>query len=404
MLSHKNLLSTAFAARKVVNLDENDVFLSFAPLSHIIERTGGHYLPLSLGATIVYSGGLFTIGSEFAAVKPTVFLFVHRLYESMQEKIMDQRGKLPSNKKRIFDWAIATGKVAGGRTLRGRKVGLILGLKWRVADKLVLKTIREKATGGRARFFVAGGAPLNPSTAIFFEAIGVHLLEGYGLTECPVISLNRPENRRAGTVGPILPGIEAKVAADGEILARGPSLMQGYYGKPDATAEVIDADGWFHTGDIGEVTPEGFLRITDRKKDIIVLANGKNVAPQPIEAKLKESPFISEAVLLGDKSSTVVAIIVPAFERLRVWAKENDLPIVDLDELTRRAETHKLFRAEIDRHSSDLADFERVKRFRVVPQPFSIEGGELTPTLKVKRKVVSQKYAPLIEQLARSSA
>jgi len=401
MLTHTNLLYTGHAALQIVELNENDVFLSFLPLCHIIERVGGYYLPLSIGARIVYSEGVFAIANEIAEVKPTVFLCVPRLYENVMERILEHAAKLPARRKRVLDWALAVGKECVERKEAGRSIGPILALKRAIADRLALRTIREKASGGRARFFVSGGAPLNPVTAAFFEAFGVRILEGYGLTECPVISLNRPDRSRLGTVGPPLPGIEVKIAPDGEILARGPSLMRGYFGKPEATAETIDEAGWLHTGDVGEMTPDGMLKITDRKKDIIVLANGKNVAPQPIEARLKESPYIAEIVLIGDRQGSLVAIVVPAFDRLRAWAKQNEIPAHDMGELTRRAETRKLFKDEIDRLSGDLADFERIKRFSLVEQPFSIETGELTPTLKVKRKIIAQKYTHLIEQMAR---
>lgn len=401
MLTNRALLHTAFAARQIVPLSEEDVFLSFLPLSHILERVGGHYLPLSLGAQIVYSEGIFAIGNELTAVRPTVFLCVPRLYENMQEKIEEKISKAPAKKQKIARWALGVGRDCVERRRDGKAIGPILALKRFLADKLVLNEMRLKTVGGRTRFFVTGGAPLDPKIGTFFEAIGVRILEGYGLTECPVISVNRPDKSRLGTVGPLLPGMQVKIAADGEILSQGPSLMRGYFGKPEATAEVIDEEGWFHTGDIGELMPDGFLRITDRKKDIIVLANGKNVAPQPIESQLKQSPYIGEIVLIGDKQNAIVAIVAPAFDRLKTWAKENELPTVSLPELCGRAETRKLLKEEIDRLSTGLAEFERIKRFSIVDTPFSIEGGELTPTLKVKRKYIAQKYAPLIEQMVR---
>ena len=400
MLSHRNLLHTAFAARQIVNLSEEDVFLSFAPLSHIIERTGGHYLPLSIGATIVYSEGLFTIAGEFPAVKPTLFLCVPRLYESMQEKILEAAAKQPENKRKMFEWALGVGRQVAVNRQENRGIGPVLAIQRFVADRLVHSKIREKVLGSRIRFLVAGGAPLNPETTLFFQSLGVEMLEGYGLTELPVIALNRPRRARRGTVGELLPGIEVKIAPDGEILSRGPSLMKGYFGNPEATTAAIDNDGWFHTGDVGEQSG-GYLRITDRKKDIIVLANGKNVAPQPIEAKLKQSSYISEAVLLGDNASGIVAIVVPAFDRLKTWAQQQELDSADVSALVARAETRKLFKEEIDRNSTALADFEKVKRFSLVDRPFSIETGELTPTLKVKRKVIAEKYADQIAQMAR---
>jgi long-chain acyl-CoA synthetase len=401
MLSHRALLHTGWAARQFVHLDETDVFLSFLPLSHIIERVGGHCLPLSIGALIVYSEGVTAIRDELPAIRPTVFLCVPRLYEHMQEKVLEAVSKRTGKERKTAEWALDVGKECVERRRQGNGIGPILAIKRAIADKFVLSKIRAKTTGGRARFFVTGGAPLDANTGAFFEALGVRILEGYGLTECPVICLNRPEKSKLGTVGPALPGMEVKIAADGEILSRGPSLMRGYFGKPEATAEVIDEDGWFHTGDIGELTPDGFVRITDRKKDIIVLANGKNVAPQPIEARLKQSPYLAEVVLIGDKQNAIVAIVVPAFDKLRAWAKENELPADDLAALVKHAETRKLMKREIDQASAGLADFEKIKRFTIVEKPFSIEGGELTPTLKVKRKVVAQKYADLIEQMVR---
>lgn len=254
------------------------------------------------------------------------------------------------------------------------------------------------------RVLVSGGAPLRAETARFFEGIGVRMLEGYGLTEFPVISVNRPDRWRIGSVGAALPDIEVRIAEDGEILARGPSLMRGYFGHPASTAEAIDPEGWFHTGDIGSLSPEGFIHITDRKKDIIVLANGKNVAPQPIEGKLKESPFISEVVLIGDKRNALVALVVPAMDRLKEWGAAQGLPIEAIPEFVERVEVRRLIKQEIAGRSETLADFERVKRFAVMPAPFTIEGGELTPTLKVRRRAVAAKYADVIERITGEQA
>ncbi|MCC6731210.1 MAG: long-chain fatty acid--CoA ligase [Chthonomonadales bacterium] len=401
MLSHRALLHTGTAAREFVRLDETDVFLSFLPLCHIVERVGGHYLPLSVGALIVYSEGPFAVAGEIADVRPTVFLCVPRLYENVQEKVMEHAARLPARRRRVFGWAMRVGREYAERRSRGATIGPALALQRRAADQIVLEQVRRKATGGRVRFLVSGGAPLGSETALFFESIGVTILEGYGLTECPVIALNRPGRSRLGTVGEPLPGLEARIADDGEIHARGPSLMRGYFGKPEATAEAIDGEGWFNTGDIGEIGPGGFLRITDRKKDIIVLANGKNVAPQPIEARLKRSPYIQEAVLIGDRQSVMVAIVVPAFDRLRHWAAELGVEAASAEALAAHPDVKRLIKAEIDRCSEGLADFERVRRFALVDHAFTIDGGELTPTLKVRRREVARLYAPLIEQLVR---
>ena len=251
------------------------------------------------------------------------------------------------------------------------------------------------------RYCVSGGAPLDPQAATFFLAIGVQILEGYGLSETSIISVNRPGKQRIGTVGTLMPDVEVKLAEDGEIMMRGAGRMKGYWNKPEATAEAIDPEGWFHTGDIGEFSADGYLKITDRKKDLIVLTNGKKVAPQPIEALLKHSPYIAEAVLLGDKQASVMAILVPAFDKLKAWAKSQELPAADDAALVASTEVQKLFRSEIERCTPDLADFEKVKRFKLIDKPFTVDGGELTPTLKVKRKFVMQKYADLIAGMSR---
>jgi long-chain acyl-CoA synthetase len=274
-------------------------------------------------------------------------------------------------------------------------------LKNLVAERLIYPKLREKLTGGNIRYFVSGGAPLNEDTATFFLGIGVQILEGYGLSETNIIAINRPGKQKIGTVGRLLPKVEVRIAEDGEILMRGEGLMMGYWEHPEATAEAIDSGGWFHTGDVGELSADGILRITDRKKDLIVLTNGKKVAPQPIEALLKRSPYIGEAVLFGDRQATVNALIVPVFEKLLGWAKEQGLPVSDIGCLTASPEVQKLYKSEIDAHMSDMADYERIKRFRVLSQPFGIESGELTPTLKVKRKFVGQKYAESLASMAR---
>jgi long-chain acyl-CoA synthetase len=400
-LSHQALLHTAIGALQIINLNENDLFLSFLPLSHIVERVAGYYLPLYIGALIIYSEGVFTIADELRKVRPTVFLCVPRLYESMQEKFIEYVSRLPKKRQKLLNKAMDIGMDYMRRKQIDHSISPILWLKHFLADKIILSKIRRTLVGGRTHFFVSGGAPLNPHTGEFFHGLGIEVIEGYGLTEFPVISVNHPGGVKFGTVGPPLPGIEIRIEEDGEILAKGPSMMQGYYGKADETSRVIDDQGWFHTGDIGEFTSEGFLRITDRKKDIIVLANGKNVAPQPIESRLKESHWISEIVLLGDKQNAIYAIVVPVFDRLKHWAAEQHLPQQNLSELVTQKEVKRLYKEELDRLSDNLADFERVKRFVIMDHPFSIEGGELTPTLKVKRKVIVQKYANVIEQLTR---
>ncbi len=404
MLSHANMLQTpdAVVDEPVAPLGPEDVFLSFLPLSHITERVGGYYLPIRVGACIVYSQGLSALADEITkGVRPTAMLSVPRLWENMHDKAIDSLAKTPERQRRIAEWGIEVGAECVRRRSKGHGAGPILALKHMLAEKLVLGKLREKITGGRIRFCVSGGAPLSVETATFFLGIGIQILEGYGLSETNIIAINRPGRQRIGTVGNLLLHVETKLAADGEILVRGQGRMQGYYQKPDATAEAIDSDGWFHTGDIGELSQDGYLKITDRKKDIIVLANGKKVAPQPIEASLKQSPYIGEAVLFGDNQATVMAILVPAFGKMLEWAQSNGIATKDVAELTNNAEVQKLFKSEVDKHTTHLADFEKIKKFRLVAQPFGIDTGELTPTLKVKRKVVAQKYADLIAAMSR---
>lgn len=398
MLSHTNVLHTpdAVVESQLAELNSQDVFLSFLPLSHITERIGGHYLPLRVGACIVYSLGLSALAEEIqTVVRPTFMLCVPRLWENMYSKAKEGLAKRPEKERKKIEWGIGVGERCALLRSQGRKPGLLLQVQLAIAEKLILSKIRAKITGGRLRYSVSGGAPLDTTTATFFLGIGVTLLEGYGLSETNIIAINRPQKQRIGTVGTLLPHVEVKIAEDGEILMRGQGRMQGYYHRPEDTSEAIDGEGWFHTGDIGEISPDGFLKITDRKKDLLVLSNGKKVAPQPLEAELKHSEYIGEAVLFGDRQPTVSALLVPAFDRLLHWAKEQGIE-GNVEALLANDKVQRLFKEQVDKVNATLPDYERIKRFRLVPRPFSIEGGELTPTLKVRRKVVAEKYADLI--------
>jgi long-chain acyl-CoA synthetase len=403
MLTHGNFMADVDATRDLflsggLRLSEEDVFLSFLPLSHVYERTGGYYLPLRLGASIGYTESIRTVRDNLAEVKPTLMISVPRLYESMQEQIQEAVAKYPERRRKLVQRAFAVGMECAKRREAGRSPGLLLSVQRFVFDKLVFSKMRERF-GGRMRYFVAGGAALADDTARFFEAAGVPILQGYGMTETsPVIAANPADHPRTGTVGKIVPGVEVKIAGDGEILVRGPIVMKGYWDNPGATAETIDADGWLHTGDIGELK-DGYLRITDRKKDILVLANGKNVAPQPIESALKGSPFLSEIVLIGDRQNVITALVVPNLERLRDWAKKQNLSFADDAALIASPETRRKIKAEIDAHSGHLADFEKIRKFTLLPAAFTVDGGELTPTLKVRRKVIAQKYAREIAEM-----
>ncbi|MCS6777692.1 MAG: long-chain fatty acid--CoA ligase [Chloroherpetonaceae bacterium] len=405
MLTHNNLLQCPddVMEEPVGDLTPQDIFLSFLPLSHITERAAGYYLPLRAGACIVYSRGLAALPDEITrTVRPTVMLCVPRLWENMHSKFLEALARAPEKKRKLVTWALATARKAVELRASGRQPGPILRMSLALADRLVLSQIRQRLTGGRMRYAISGGAPLDPETTVFFLSIGVQMLEGYGLSEAGIMFVNRPGRQRPGTVGLKLRQVEVKIAPDGEILMRGQGLMKGYLNRPEDTAEAIDAEGWFHTGDIGELSPDGYLRITDRKKDLIVLTNGKKVAPQAIEIALKHSPYIAEAVLLGDRQATVMALLVPALDALRAWAEQHDVPSQNTPELLEHPEVYRLYRSEIDRLTPHLADYEKIRRFRLIEQPFSIEGGELTPTLKVKRHFVARKYADLIATMTRS--
>jgi len=400
VLTHDNFTSNAQAAAEVVGMPSEDTFLSFLPLSHVFERMAGHYLPLLAGSTIAYSESIFAVQSNMVEIKPTIMASVPRLYESLHSRMQDGIAKQPEKQKRMAEWALKIGGEYNSRVTAGERPPLLAALLYPLADRLVLSKIREKVTGGKLRYFISGGAPLPVGTAKFLTSLGLRILEGYGLTETsPVICLNPPGKARIGTVGPPVQGVEVRIAADGEILSRGPHIMQGYFNLPEETAKSIDPEGWFHTGDIGVLDPDNYLRITDRKKDILVLANGKNVAPQPIEAKLKASPLIANAVLFGDRQPQVVALIVPDWDHLKQWAREQKIEEREPEELVKLPAVTKLFRAEIESNTRDLADFEKVRRFTLVSRDFSADRGELTPTLKIKRKVVAENYAEQIQSM-----
>lgn len=398
MLTHRNLtsnaLSIAEALHEAFGTLKEEVFLSFLPLAHVYERTAGYYMPLHLGAAIAYSESLFTVDKNMREARPTIMLCVPRLYESIREKLIGGAAAVPEDKRGKYLEALELAKRVGAA--RGHLEGapsLSIGeqLKYRVSDAMVYAKLRERF-GGRLRAFISGGAPMSPDLGCLFLGIGIDILEGYGLTETsPVLAVNRPGRIYLGTVGEPLKAVELKIAEDGEILTCGPSVMQGYWNKPEATAEAIDKEGWFHTGDIGEFA-DGRLKITDRKKDLLVLANGKKVAPAPIEMKLARSPYISQVVLLGDKQKAVSALIVPKIEAVRDYAKAQNVASEDDAALLRAPEIVQFFRKEVDAQTDDLADFERIRKITLLAEPFTVENGELTPTLKIKRRVVAEKY------------
>jgi long-chain acyl-CoA synthetase len=399
MLSHGNITSNVVASLKAFTIDGDDDTISFLPLSHIFERMAGHYLMLYAGATIAYATNIDTVAAEMAEVRPTVMTAVPRFYEKIYGRVLD--GALSGSvlKRRIFLWARRSGETWVEYALSGRRVPAGVAFRRRLAERLVFSKLQQR-TGGRMRFFISGGAPLNPDIAKFFHAAGLPILEGYGLTETsPVIAVNTFQHLKLGSVGRPIPGVEVKIAEDGEILSRGPHIMLGYYNKPDATREVVDREGWFHTGDIGLVDADGMLKITDRKKDLIVTAGGKNIAPQPIENMAKASKFVLNAVMLGDKRKFPIMLVVPNLDRLRAWAAHKKLLAPDDAGLLQLPEVEAKMDREVRKTLRDLAQYEVPKKLLLLAKDFTIEGGELTPKMSVKRRVVEQRYADAIERL-----
>ena len=397
MLTHANFIFNLQACKSLIEVGDTDVLLSFLPLSHVFERLGGHYVPLFSGAKIAYAESTFTVARNMQEISPTVMLSVPRLYETMHDRVLSAVQAGSPLKQKIFHWGVSVGSAVSSAIQQGKNPSAILQLQQGIADKLVFAKLKA-ATGGRLRFFVSGGAALPQAIAEFFHAAGILILEGYGLTETsPVISMNHPAKWKFGTVGVPVPGVEVQIAEDGEILTRGPHVMKGYFNNEAETAEVIDAERWFHTGDIGIIDEDGFVKITDRKKNIIVLSNGKNVAPQPIESELVQSPFISQIMLIGNERKNLAALIAPNFDALKAWASENNVEATDISAMLQASEVQQLIQRDIRSRLTDFADFEQVRRFVLLEQEFSQEADEMTPTLKLKRNVIIEKYADVIE-------
>ena len=398
MLSHDNLYSNVFASLPVLDPKDDDVALSFLPLSHIFERMSGHYMLFAGGCTIAYAESIDAVAANLGEVRPTILSSVPRIYEKLYARIMEGGNAGSGLKKSIFHWSLNVADEWADAFLAKRAPDALLAFKYSLAQKLVFSKIKARL-GGRLRVACSGGAPLASTINKFFVATGLTLVEGYGLTETsPVISVNRLDNIRVGTVGELVSGVEVAIAADGEILTRGPSVMKGYYRNPQATAEAIDADGWFHTGDIGAMQ-DGFLRITDRKKDIIVTAGGKNIAPQPIENTVVTNAFVSQAVMIGDKRKFPVMLVVPSWDALLKWAAHKGITTTDRTALLTNAQVIEKLDREVRSEMSGLAKFESPKKIALLEHEFTIEGGELTPSLKVKRRVINEKYKGVIVKL-----
>ena len=398
MLTHKNIVSNIKAAHEIFDIGENDIFLSFLPLCHIFERMGGYYTAFSCGGTIVYAESIEKIASNMEDIHPTIITAVPRLFERMYSKIKRNVESQPEKKQKIFNWAIEIGKEYCVAKKSGHPIPIFLSLKHKLADKLVFHKLRAK-TGGKLRFFISGGAALARELGLFFEAAGILVIEGYGLTESsPVIVANRVNDYKFGTVGKPMPGVEIKIAKDGEILAYGPNIMQGYYKNKKETEETIK-DGWLYTGDIGVFDAEGFLIITDRKKHLFKTSGGKYIAPTPIENMFLASKYIDQFILIGDRRMFVSALIVPDYEALKEYADANRIQYKSIDELVEMKQIYELLDRELDQFQKKLANFERVRKFAILDKPFTIETGELTPSLKIKRKFVEERYKDLIEDM-----
>jgi long-chain acyl-CoA synthetase len=397
VLTHENFCFECAALSDCLPIGEDDEQLLFLPLAHIFAKI--LYLSsIHNGSRIAFAESIEKVVQNFSEVRPTFVGSVPRIYEKVYTKVTGAAQQAGGLRLRVFQWATATGRRNSLAVRQGRKAG---GLGYALAHRLVFRKI-EALFGGRLRFFISGGAPLSREIAEFFHAAGLLILEGYGLTETTAAThVNRIDRYRFGTVGLPLPGVEAKLAADGEVLLRGRNMMAGYHQRPEDTRETVDADGWLHSGDIGEIDADGFLRITDRKKDIIVTAGGKNIAPQNIEGLLKSDPLISQVMVHGDKRPYCVALVTLNEEALRGFARENGLDGGPYSELTQHPRVREAVERIVDEKNRSLASYETVKRFAILPHDFTQETGELTPTLKVKRKFATQKYWDVIENLYR---
>jgi long-chain acyl-CoA synthetase len=397
MLTHDNFVSNVLGSLQVVPIGAEGTAMSFLPLSHVFERMLD-YAYTCRGSSIAYAESIEKLRDNFVEVNPRCFGAVPRVYEKVYARILDKVEAEGGFRKKIFQWSVAVGRQKLSYDERAATVPAGLALKAKIADALVFKKIR-RALGTKLRFGVSGGAPLSRELAEFFWGAGVTIYEGYGLTETsPVICVNGPKAWRLGTVGRPIPGVEVKIASDGEILTRGPHIMKGYLNKPEATAEAIDPEGWFHTGDIGQLDSDGFLTITDRKKDLIVLAGGKKAAPQPIEQELKKSAFISLPVVLGDRHKFLAVLIVPNFDRLKEEAAQKQIAF-DPGSIDANAQIRALFQREIDAYNTDKPHHEQIRAFALLPEDLTVEDGTITPTLKVKRRILETRYQGLIERM-----
>ncbi len=396
MLSHAGFLENIHGTVQRIRVESHYVFLSFLPLSHLYERLAGHWCAIQGGATIHYSRGIEHVVDDLAEAHPHVLISVPRLYEKVMARVYDKVQQSSLIKRKLFNWAFRNGNRYRDALEQGTPEGL-LRLKQKIAERLVFRKIRARF-GRNLCLPVSGGAPLSPETLRFFRNLGLFIHEGYGMTETHlIIALTPPGRMKPGSCGKPLDNVQVRIAPDGEVLVKGPTLMKGYYQSPELTRDVLDKEGWLHTGDIGHVDEDGYLYLTDRKKNIIVTAGGKNVAPAPIEGVIKKSPYIEEICLVGDKRKFISALVVPDFESLAARFRGDGVFFRDHKEMAGDQAVHDFLWSEVDHHQSGFARYEKVKKIVVLEEPFTIERGELTPSLKVKRNVVEKHYQHRIE-------
>ena len=398
MLYHEAFVKEIISSEDRLGLADDEVFLSFLPLSHLYERVAGHWTPMYRTNTIFYSESINTVIDDIQVAKPTVIVSVPRLYEKITDKILSQVDHGSAIKQKLFYWALNVGKEYN---IRKYEKTLTFGIeqKFKLADKLVFSKIKSKL-GGRLKFPIAGGAPLSVKTLKFFEALGLNIIEGYGMTETHlIIALTPAAKIRYGSCGQPLDILDVKIAEDGEVLVKGPTAMAGYYKNPKDTEEMIDADGYLHTGDVGYLDEDNFLYLTDRKKNMIVTAGGKNIAAAPIEALLKKSRYVDEACLIGDKQRFISALIVPNFEKLAKWAEKHELKFANNYELIELPKVKQFMWEEVEQLQEKLATFEKVKKIAMIHREFSLEKEELTPSLKLRKKQIMINFKEVIEKI-----
>jgi len=399
MLSHRNLVANTVNSVRLLELEgQNDIALSYLPFSHIFER-GTWYVYMYSGVLIAYAESIEAVPHNLQEIRPTLMTSVPRMFEKMYARMLERGLAAPAPRRQIFAWALDVAREWARKRDKGQRTGAWLDFKRKIADALVYEKLRQ-AVGGRVRLFVSGGAALAPEIAYIFMGAGITILQGYGLTETsPTISANTEHQNRIGTVGRVVNGVEVKIAPDGEILVRGDTVTRGYYNSPELNSEAFTEDGWFRTGDIGEIDKDGYLTITDRKKDLIKTSGGKYIAPQRVESLLMSSRFISQVVVVGNGRKFASALIHPNMEMLHSYAALKGFTFEDDNKLLRDHRIVDLMERQVDRHTTGLAKYEKIKGIALLDRELSIEAGELTPTLKPKRRFIERKYSELIDAL-----